>query len=516
MNGKNRKRTKIPFASSIDSWLLNTAVFFSRASLFFASDSKLHKARFARIDELKNLIDTQQGDETSLILGRGAMGNVLRVRPSRRRAELGNTLVVAPTRGGKGLLAVSQLLSWNHSVIVNDIKGDLFTQTAGYRSKLGPVFVIDPRGIGNAFDPLSGAKTEDELYSLATHLLFHPKEGEGAIFTQRAVTMLTQLLLAARQEGYAPLPYVRACIRDGLVAAASRLETINPVLATQFLNVQFSEANLSDRFLLSSWGTLDARLRPLLTETVIRSLSATDFTPSEIILSERPVTVYLRWPERDLLALSPLVRLTWGSLIDGMMDTYDEENGQGCKPVLLLIDEAGRTPIPQISDHAATVVGRRLYLWIAVQDLSQLESEYGHTRAKTLRNNMEHQLYYRPYDLDTARELESRLGRISEYARSKTNREEGKTTEGLSEQAVPLLTAQEIMQLADEDVIGFHRSLPPIKFKRMDWRQYKRLTERQSIPPPKLNTLPEIQNLPQTVWKKEQGRRSYIDPDKIN
>ncbi len=41
---------------------------------------------------------------------------------------------IAPTRGGKGLLATSQLLSWQHSVIVNDIKGELFQQTAGYRS----------------------------------------------------------------------------------------------------------------------------------------------------------------------------------------------------------------------------------------------------------------------------------------------------------------------------------------------------------------------------------------------
>jgi type IV secretory pathway TraG/TraD family ATPase VirD4 len=105
---------------------------------------------------------------------------------------LGNVLVVAPTRGGKGLLATSQLLTWPHSVIVNDIKGDLFTQTAGYRSSLGKVYVIDPTGIGNWYDPLLGKETEDELLSSATHLLYKPDEGEGTIFTQRAIIMLTQ------------------------------------------------------------------------------------------------------------------------------------------------------------------------------------------------------------------------------------------------------------------------------------------------------------------------------------
>jgi hypothetical protein len=176
--------------------------------------------------------------------------------------------------------------------------------------------------------------------------------------------MLTQLLLAARSEGYAPLPYVRTLIRDGLVACASRLDAIKPELSTQFLNVEYQQANLADRFLVSAWGTLDARMRPLLTETVIRSLAGSDFKAGDLMCGEAPVTVYLRWPERDLLALSPLVRLIWGSLIDELLTTYDKKQGRGCEPVLLLVDEAGRTSIPMLADQATTVVGRKIYLWI--------------------------------------------------------------------------------------------------------------------------------------------------------
>lgn len=64
-----------------------------------------------------------------------------------------------------------QLLTWHHSVIVNDIKGDLFTQTAGLRSLLGPVYVLDPTGVGHRYDPLQSKATEDALYSSAAHLL---------------------------------------------------------------------------------------------------------------------------------------------------------------------------------------------------------------------------------------------------------------------------------------------------------------------------------------------------------
>src|SRR5437763_15840877 len=114
--------------------------------------------------------------------------------------------------------------------------GELFLHTAGYRSLLGPVFVIDPTGIGHRYDPLLVKQTEDALLSSATHLLFKPDEGEGTIFTQRAIVMLTQMLLASRIEGIAPFSYIRFLIRLGLADTAARLNTFPPELATHFLD----------------------------------------------------------------------------------------------------------------------------------------------------------------------------------------------------------------------------------------------------------------------------------------
>jgi type IV secretory pathway TraG/TraD family ATPase VirD4 len=123
-------------------------VTFNWAYSFFTRRSKLHGSRFARIDELTNLTTHALDKEGSLIIGVSHLNHVLRVKPVKTRRELGNMLVVAPTRGGKGLLATAQLLTWRHSVVVNDIKGDLFAQTAGYRSKLGPGFVDHVRQDG--------------------------------------------------------------------------------------------------------------------------------------------------------------------------------------------------------------------------------------------------------------------------------------------------------------------------------------------------------------------------------
>ena len=58
-----------------------------------------------------------------------------------------------------------------------------------------------------------------------------------------------------------------------------------------------------------------------------------------------------------------------------------------------------------LADHATTVVGRGIYLWVAVQSLSQLEAVYGKARAQVLKDNMETHLYYPPNDLVTAKHI---------------------------------------------------------------------------------------------------------------
>ncbi len=479
----------------------------------------LHRARFAKFHELSELLSKTPAPDSVLLGVRRDFLFLKRyvvVRPTMKRREIGNTLIVAPTRGGKGLLAVSQLLTWQHSVIVNDIKGELFRQTAGYRATLGDVYVLDPTGVGHGYEPLLEKKTEDALLSAASHLLYQADEGEGRIFTQRATVMLAQLFAAAKLEAVPPLPYVRQSIRLGLAACAARLNAVSPELATQFLDVRYQEANFSDRFLVSAWGTLTARMRPLLTETVVRCFTHSDFTAEKIMRGDRPVTVYLRWKEQDLLSLSPLVRLLWGTLIDELLTAYDDNQGSGCRPVLLLIDEAGRTAIPMLADQATTVVGRGISLWVAVQSLSQLEVVYGKARAQVLRDNMESQLYYRPIDLATAQQIQERLGKQSAYAHSTTERQGAEASLGLSEQAVPLLTAQEIMQLADEEILCFHRQLPPFQIKRMDWRQHPLLTHRRSLPVPELSPLPQLADLPPEIAQTFRFPQGYIDPDRRN
>jgi type IV secretory pathway TraG/TraD family ATPase VirD4 len=160
------------------------AILKSKLTHFLSAHNHLHEAAFARLDQIAHLLSTIDTAGDSLLIGKTATGNhVLSVHPTPKRPKLGNTLVVVPTQGGKSLLAISQLLTWKYSVIVNDIKGELTRYTSGWRNTFSTVYVLDPTGRGNRFNPLDGLTTEDKFYSLATQLLFTPDEGEGAHFS---------------------------------------------------------------------------------------------------------------------------------------------------------------------------------------------------------------------------------------------------------------------------------------------------------------------------------------------
>jgi type IV secretion system protein VirD4 len=473
----------------------------SRVNTLLPKSPKLYSDRFASPHEQDSLIHPDWESKPGLLVGISRFNQVLSVRSTPKRRELGNVLVTALTRGGKGLLAIPQLLTWPHSAVVVDIKGEHYDATAGYRKTLGPVYVIDPEGVGNRFDPLHGRMTERKLYASAKYLLYQAGERDP-IFIERAIRMLTQLFLAAREENrqlgierYRLLPYAGQLMNLPINQVAAHLRTVNPLLATKFLSALYDPEKDYDekRFLTSCWETATSRLYPILSDEILRCFDGSDFTAEGLMTSKRPITVYLRIPEGDLQALAPLVRLLTQTIIHDGITTYDKRKGVGCYPLLLLLDEAGRVKIPDLDEYATTVVGRQISLWVAIQSIKQLEI-YGQANAETLMDNMDTQIFYRQKGT-TAKYLEEEVGYRSAYSHSQSTREGGSQTQGESEQRVPLWTANQFKQMKDEDILVFHHNLPSFLARRMSWLEHPILRQRHAMRAPELSRLPLLTTL---------------------
>jgi type IV secretion system protein VirD4 len=488
---------------------------------------QLYSDRFAHSHEIDPLVSERWHNETGLLVGVSAFNHVLSVRQTPKRRELGNILVDALTRGGKGLLAISQILTFTGSVVVLDIKGELYEATANYRKTLGPVFVIDPEAVGHQFDPLYGRVTERQLYAAAKYLLYEAGERDP-IFIQRGMKMVTQLFLAAREENhqagyekYRLLPYAGQLMNLPINQVAAHLQAVSPELATKFLSAVFDPEKDYDekKFLTSSWETATSRLYPILSDELLRCFDGSDFTAADLITSPKPITVYLRLPEGDLLALAPVVRLIFQTLIHDMQTTYDKRPGRtakekGCYPVLLLLDEAGRVKIPQLYEYATTVVGRQISLWVAIQSIKQLEV-YGEANAETLLDNMDTQIFYRQ-KRSTARHLEEELGRRSAYSHSQSTREGGHETQGMAEQGISVMTANQIKQMQDSDILVFHHNLPPFRARRMNWLEHPVLRDREAKAPPQLSPLPPLTPLtPRSPLSLADDDDELMNPDDL-
>jgi type IV secretion system protein VirD4 len=434
------------------------------------------------------------------------------VRPLPKRRELGNIAYIAPPRHGKGLHATAQLFTWEHSAIVIDIKGEHYERTAGAREALfGPTFVLSPFGEGHRFDPLANCITEDDCLTFADYILAKTGDEKQDAFILRAHSMLTAAFMAGRKENYPLFPYLAYLIHIGPEAAGERLETLSrnlnlpeqQNLATRFLGRRLKDTDFDDRYLQNSWANQTAILLPILTETVIRSLAGSDFTLEDFLLGKevsengnivrKPITLYICLPEERLKALEPLLRLILNTIVKGALRLYDKRKGEGCRPLLILADEAGNAPIPGLPELASTVCGREISIMAYFQDLNQPRTLYGAERARTLLNSMETHIFTRQSDLSSAEYLARRLGHKSDYAHG-TSTHEAYTTESESEQAVPLLTPQEVSELSEYEILCLCRSYKPIRARRMDWREYGECNALATIPAPKL---PELAEAPQ-------------------
>src|SRR5437762_4105207 len=88
----------------------------------------LHTARWAYFHELAATF-TKRLTGTQILLAKkpllhGLSTRVVAVKPTRLQRELGHVLLVGKHRSGKGLNIETNLLTWPHPVIVNDIKGE--------------------------------------------------------------------------------------------------------------------------------------------------------------------------------------------------------------------------------------------------------------------------------------------------------------------------------------------------------------------------------------------------------
>ncbi len=427
-------------------------------------------------------------EATGLLPRRGRQGEGVYVggwRDARQRLHYlrhngpEHVAAIAPTRSGKGVgLVVPTLLSWPHSVVVNDQKGELWNLTAAWRKKEAgnAVMKFDPGAAEGSigFNPLEEIRLGTihevgDVQNLVT-ILVDP-EGKGLVDhwakTSHAflIGAVLHVLYKARAQGKTGcLPDVANALSD----PDQRIESLyfemianswaeggktHPTIASAARDMMNRPDEERGSVLSTAMSFLSLYRDPLVARNVARS----SFKVSDLMNYKSPVTLYLVVRAEDKDRMRPLMRLIVNQLVRVLLRpeiTFKEGRPQPPHKhrLLLMLDEFPSYGKLEVFQEAlAYIAGYGIKAYLIMQDMSQLWGAYG--KDESITSNCHVRIAYAPNRVETAEWLSRMVG-------TATIVKEDITTSGKRFGAVltqvaktyhqvqrPLLTADEIMRL---------------------------------------------------------------------
>lgn len=372
-----------------------------------------------------------------------------------------HVLCYAPTRSGKGVgLVVPTLLSWPHSCVVTDLKGELWAMTAGWRKEHAGNKVIrfEPASLtGCAYwNPLDEIRLETEyevgdVQNLAT-LIVDP-DGKGLEShwqkTSQAllVGMILHVLYKAKHEGTpATLPYVDTMLADPnrdvgeLWMEMTQYSHVNgenhPVIGSAGRDMMDRPEEEAGSVLSTAKSYLALYRDPV----VARNVSKSQWRIKDLMNHDSPVSLYIVTQPNDKARLRPLVRVLVNMIVRLLADKMEFERVKAEIPawprfldrlgfkqqalsyvrskknykhrLLGMIDEfpsLGKLEILQ--ESLAFVAGYGIKFYLICQDINQLKSrETGYGPDETITSNCHVQNAYPPNRIETAQHLSKLTG----------------------------------------------------------------------------------------------------------
>ena len=394
-----------------------------------------------------------------------------------------HVLAFAPTRSGKGVgLVLPTLLSWPHSAIVYDIKGENYAISSGWRKEYAGNIILkfDPTAIddddGNnpcaRFNPLSEIRlgTENEIrdtQNIAALLVDPDGKGMEDHWSKTAYSLMTALILHicyVKKDAENP-----ACMGDIDKALTESSEDVDAVFQAMKayqhtptgpheLVAKEAEAMIKtpEKERGSIISTAISFLKLYNDPTVRENVSGSHWKITDLMNHEQPVSLYLVVSPSDSARLRPLIRLMISMIVNRLTESMQFENGtsvQGYEHrMLVMLDEfASLKRMTTVEDALSYAAGYGLKFYLIVQDLQQIVKQY--TREEGLTGNCHIRIAYAPNKLDTAELLSKMSGIMTIIKESIT--ESGKrhswmlssTSRTYNETQRPLITADEAMRL---------------------------------------------------------------------
>jgi type IV secretion system protein VirD4 len=351
-----------------------------------------------------------------------------------------HVLCYAPTRSGKGVgLVIPTLLSWEHSAVITDLKGELWELTAGWRQAYArnKVLRFEPAALngGVSWNALAEVRLGSEhevgdVQNLATLLVDPDGKGLESHWQKTAQALLVGVILhvlyKARLEGTdATLPAVDAMLSDPNRESAElwmEMITYGHLNGLNHPTVGSAARDMLDRppeEAGSVLSTAKSYLALYRDPVVQRNVSQSDFRIKDLMNDEYPVSLYIVTHPNDKTRLRPLLRILVNMIVRLLADKLHFVNGQPKAHyqhrLLLMLDEfpsLGKLEILQ--ESLAFIAGYGIKAYLICQDINQLKSrESGYGSDESITSNCHVQTAFPPNRVETAEHLSKLTGQTT-------------------------------------------------------------------------------------------------------
>ena len=391
-----------------------------------------------------------------------------------------HVLCFAPTRSGKGVgLVIPTLLSWEHSAVITDLKGELWELTSGWRQKYAcnKVLRFEPASLSggvhwNALEEIRLATEYEvgDVQNLATLLVDPDGKGLETHWQKTAQALLVGVILhvlyKAQQEGTdVNLPAVDAILSNpdrDIAELWMEMATYEHVHGNNHPAVGTAARDMLDRpdeEAGSVLSTAKSYLALYRDPVVQRNVSKSDFRIKDLMNFDDPVSLYIVTHPNDKVRLRPLVRVMVNMIVRLLADKLDFVNGQPKANykhrLLMMMDEFPSLGKLEIFQEAlAFIAGYGIKCYLICQDINQLksrESGYGHDESIT--SNCHVQSAFPPNRVETAEHLSKLTGQTTvakeqiTISGRRTSALLGQVSRTIQEVQRPLLTPDECLRM---------------------------------------------------------------------
>ncbi|HCF3131925.1 TPA: conjugal transfer protein TraG [Pseudomonas aeruginosa] len=416
-----------------------------------------------------------------------------------------HVLTFAPTRSGKSVgLVIPTLLSWTGSAVVHDIKKEIWTATAGWRSRFSHCLLFNPTDpLSAAYNPLlevrRGSHEVRDVQNIADILV----DPEGALERRNhwektshalLVGAILHVLYAGEDKtlrGVANFLSDPACPFEvtlhQMMTTRHLGDGTHPVVASAAREVLNKSENERSGVLSTAMSFLGLYRDP----TVAEVTSRCDWRIADLIAAEHPVSLYLVVPPSDISRTKPLIRLILNQIGRRLTESLDGSDGISRRhKLLLMLDEfpaLGRLDFFETA--LAFMAGYGIRSFLIAQSLNQIDKAYGQNHS--ILDNCHVRVTFATNDERTAKRISETLGTATElraqrnYAGHRLAPWLGHLMVSRQETARPLLTPGEVMQLPPDQAVVMISSVAPIRARKL--RYYSDVNfKRRVLPPPVL------------------------------